>query len=80
MQLGLESNILNISARPIPLSCISSFVELCRPLNGLIAFLSVWSGAYIADGLPFASDQSWWQWLNANQSVWLVAVAAFLSL
>lgn len=55
-------------------------MELCRPLNGLIAFLSVWLGAYITDGLPFASDQSWWQWLNANQSVWLVAVAAFLAL
>ena len=55
-------------------------MELCRPLNGLIAFLSVWLSAYITDGLPFASDQSWWQWLNANQSVWLVAVAAFLAL
>ena len=80
MQLGLESNILNISARPIPLSCISSFVELCRPLNGLIAFLSVWSGAYITDGLLLTSDQSWWQWFDVNRSVWLVAVAAFLAL
>ena len=80
MRLGSESNILSISARLISLSRISSFVELCRPLNGLIAFLSVWLGAYIADGLPFTSDQSWWQWFDVNQSVWLVAIAAFLAL
>ena len=80
MRPGSESNILSISARPILLSRISSFVELCRPLNGWIAFLSVWLGAYITDGLPLVSDQNWLQWLNANQSVWQVAVAAFLAL
>ncbi len=61
----LNDSELNIPSR---WNQIGDFIELSRPLNGLIAFFSVWLGAYMSEELILI------------QSTFLVATAAVLAL